>query len=216
MLQLRSATIASLWRDITCELAPGEFLAILGPNGSGKSTLLRAALGMQRLDSGTVTLGGRVGYIPQQQMFPAHLPARVRDLVSLAGGEPESLLDYVGAPSLIDAHVGRLSGGQQQLVRQAQAFAQDPEIILADEPFLSLDVARQRHTIARFRESGAAVAMVTHSIDPVIDVVDKVLYIAPGGHVLGTADEVLQSDVLSELYGASVQVVRAGGKTVII
>lgn len=216
MLQLRSATIAPLWRDITCDLHPGEFLAVLGPNGSGKSTLLRAALGMQRLDSGTVTLGGRVGYIPQQQIFPAHLPARVRDLVALAGGEPESLLDYVGAPSLIDAHVGRLSGGQQQLVRQAQVFAQDPKIILADEPFLSLDVARQRHTIARFRESGAAVAMVTHSIDPVIDVVDKVLYIAPGGHVLGTADEVLQSDVLSELYGAPVQVVRAGGKTVII
>lgn len=216
MLQLRSATIAPLWRDITCDLHPGEFLAVLGPNGSGKSTLLRAALGMQRLDSGTVTLGGRVGYIPQQQMFPAHLPARVRDLVALAGGEPESLLDYVGASSLIDAHVGRLSGGQQQLVRQAQAFAQNPELILADEPFLSLDVARQRHAIARFRESGAAVAMVTHSIDPVIDVVDKVLYIAPGGHVLGTADEVLQSDVLSELYGAPVQVVRAGGKTVII
>lgn len=216
MLQLRSATIAPLWRDITCDLHPGEFLAVLGPNGSGKSTLLRAALGMQRLDSGTVALGGRVGYIPQQQMFPAHLPARVRDLVALAGGEPESLLDYVGASSLIDAHVGRLSGGQQQLVRQAQAFAQNPELILADEPFLSLDVARQRHTIARFRESGAAVAMVTHSIDPVIDVVDKVLYIAPGGHVLGTADEVLQSDVLSELYGAPVQVVRAGGKTVII
>lgn len=216
MLQLRSATIAPLWLDITCDLHPGEFLAVLGPNGSGKSTLLRAALGMQRLDSGTVTLGGRVGYIPQQQMFPAHLPARVRDLVALAGGEPESLLDYVGASSLIDAHVGRLSGGQQQLVRQAQAFAQNPELILADEPFLSLDVARQRHTIARFRESGAAVAMITHSIDPVIDVVDKVLYIAPGGHVLGTADEVLQSDVLSELYGAPVQVVRAGGKTVII
>ncbi|MCT2339658.1 metal ABC transporter ATP-binding protein [Corynebacterium sp. p3-SID1056] len=216
MLQLRSATIAPLWRDITCDLHPGEFLAILGPNGSGKSTLLRAALGMQRLDSGTVTLGGRVGYIPQQQMFPAHLPARVRDLVALAGGEPENLLDYVGASSLIDAHVGRLSGGQQQLVRQTQAFAQNPELILADEPFLSLDVARQRHTIARFRKSGAAVAMVTHSIDPVIDVVDKVLYIAPGGHVLGTADEVLQSDVLSELYGAPVQVVRAGGKTVII
>lgn len=216
MLQLRSATIAPLWRDITCDLHPGEFLAVLGPNGSGKSTLLRTALGMQRLDSGTVALGGRVGYIPQQQMFPAHLPARVRDLVALAGGEPESLLDYVGASSLIDAHVGRLSGGQQQLVRQAQAFAQNPELILADEPFLSLDVARQRHTIARFRESGAAVAMVTHSIDPAIDVVDKVLYIAPGGHVLGTADEVLQSDVLSELYGAPVQVVRAGGKTVII
>ena len=79
-----------------------------------------------------------------------------------------------------------------------------------------MDVARQRQTIARFQESGAAVAMVTHSIDPVIDIVDKVLYIGPNGHVIGTADEVFQSDVLSELYGAPVQVVRAGGKTVII
>lgn len=122
----------------------------------------------------------------------------------------------MGALHLADARVGTLSGGQQQLVRQAQAFAKQPDLILADEPLLSLDVARQRDFVSRIHAAKVAVVMVTHSIDPVIDIVDKVLYLGPNGHVVGSADEVLRSEVLSELYGAPVEVVRVGGKTVIL
>ena len=226
MLHLTNASCDPLWHDINLDVAAGEFVAVLGPNGSGKSTLLGTILGTRKLSSGTITAPKNIGFIPQQRMFPPELPVRVRDLVSLSlehrplrrprKGDVDKLLDSVGALHLADARVGTLSGGQQQLVRQAQAFAKQPELILADEPLLSLDVARQRDFMSRLHAAKVAVVMVTHSIDPVIDIVDKVLYLGPNGHVVGSADEVLRSEVLSELYGAPVEVVRVGGKTVIL
>ncbi|MGY6464511.1 metal ABC transporter ATP-binding protein [Corynebacterium sp. UMB8791] len=226
MLHLTNASCDPLWHDINLDVAAGEFVAVLGPNGSGKSTLLGTILGTRKLSSGTITAPKNIGFIPQQRMFPPELPVRVRDLVSLSlehrplrrprKGDVDKLLDSVGALHLADARVGTLSGGQQQLVRQAQAFAKQPDLILADEPLLSLDVARQRDFMSRLHAAKVAVVMVTHSIDPVIDIVDKVLYLGPNGHVVGSADEVLRSDVLSELYGAPVEVVRVGGKTVIL
>ncbi|MCQ4610218.1 metal ABC transporter ATP-binding protein [Corynebacterium sp. CCUG 61414] len=226
MLHLTNASCDPLWHDINLDVAAGEFVAVLGPNGSGKSTLLGTILGTRKLSSGTISAPKNIGFIPQQRMFPPELPVRVRDLVSLSlehrplrrprKGDVDKLLDSVGALHLADARVGTLSGGQQQLVRQAQAFAKQPDLILADEPLLSLDVARQRDFVSRLHAAKVAVVMVTHSIDPVIDIVDKVLYLGPNGHVVGSADEVLRSEVLSELYGAPVEVVRVGGKTVIL
>lgn len=226
MLHLTNASCDPLWHDINLDVAAGEFVAVLGPNGSGKSTLLGTILGTRKLSSGTISAPKNIGFIPQQRMFPPELPVRVRDLVSLSlehrplrrprKGDVDKLLDSVGALHLADARVGPLSGGQQQLVRQAQAFAKQPDLILADEPLLSLDVARQRDFVSRLHAAKVAVVMVTHSIDPVIDIVDKVLYLGPNGHVVGSADEVLRSEVLSELYGAPVEVVRVGGKTVIL
>ena len=226
MLHLTNASCAPLWHDINLDVAAGEFVAVRGPTGSGKSTLLGTILGTRKLSSGTITAPKNIGFIPQQRMFAPELPVRVRDLVSLSlehrplrrprKGDVDKLLESVGALHLADARVGTLSGGQQQLVRQAQAFAKQPELILADEPLLSLDVARQRDFVSRLDAAKVAVVMVTHSIDPVIDIVDKVLYLGPNGHVVGSADEVLRSEVLSELYGAPVEVVRVGGKTVIL
>ncbi|WKD58131.1 putative ABC transporter ATP-binding protein [Corynebacterium capitovis DSM 44611] len=225
--RLIDAAVTPLFSDLNLELGPGEIVAILGPNGAGKSTLLHTILGTRRLTSGRVEVSGRVGFIPQQRMFP-DVPCRVRDLVSLslAHGivkgrrarreDVEKLLAYVGAEHLADQRVGTLSGGQQQLVRQAQAFANQPEVLLADEPFLSLDVARQRDTVKRISECGASVLIVTHSIDPVADVVDRILYLGPRGHVLGTCGDVMRSDVLSDLYGTTVDVVTVRGKTVVI
>lgn len=226
MLHLTNASCDPLWHDINMDVAAGEFVAVLGPNGSGKSTLLGTILDTRKLSSGTITAPKNIGFIPQQRMFAPELPVRVRDLVSLSlehrplrrpgKGDVDKLLESVGALHLADARVGTLSGGQQQLVRQAQAFAKQPELILADEPLLSLDVARQRDFVSRLHAANVAVVMVTHSIDPVIDIVDKVLYLGPNGHVVGSADEVLRSEVLSELYGSPVEVVRVGGKTVIL
>ncbi|SDR70506.1 metal ABC transporter ATP-binding protein [Corynebacterium timonense] len=226
--RLIDATVEPLWSNITLDIAAGEMIAVLGPNGSGKSTLLNCLAGIRRLQSGRVEVNGRLGLIPQQRMFDRDLPLRAGDLVSLALGHGvlrnrrvnrdavDELLASVGAGHLADARVGALSGGQQQLVRQAQALAKNPEILLADEPFLSLDVARQRETVERFRALDAAVLMVTHSIDPVVDVVDRILYIGPQGHVLGPVEDVLDSSVLSDLYGAPVDVVTVRGKTVIV
>lgn len=226
------AAVEPLWRGLDLTVAPGEFLTVLGPNGVGKSTLLNVALGTRTLSHGTVSVPDRVGYMPQQRMFDPDLPVRVRDLVGLSighgvlsGRRPSrsvvnAALDEVGASGLADRRVGTLSGGQQQLVRQAQALAGDPEVLLCDEPLLSLDLRAQRATVdlvdRRRRERGTAVVFVTHSINPVLQVTDRVLYLGPDSHVIGAVGEVMTSEVLSDLYGTHVEVATVNGKLVVV
>ncbi|MEX3517522.1 metal ABC transporter ATP-binding protein [Corynebacterium camporealensis] len=232
LLQFHDAAVAPLWSGLNLQVDAGEFIAILGPNGVGKSTLLGTILGTRQLSDGTVDAPARVGFIPQQRMFPAELPLRARDLVSLSLAHGvlrnrradkkrvDALLSEVGATGIADRRVGRLSGGQQQLIRQAQALANDPQLLLADEPLLSLDPARQQATVAKLdarrKEHGTSVLFVTHGINPVLGVVDKVLYLAPHGHTYGPVEEVMRSDVLSELYGAKVNVVNVDGRMLVV
>ena len=232
LLQFHDAAVAPLWSGLNLQVDAGEFIAILGPNGVGKSTLLGTILGTRQLSDGTVDAPARVGFIPQQRMFPAELPLRARDLVSLSLAHGvlrnrradkkrvDALLSEVGATGIADRRVGRLSGGQQQLIRQAQALANDPQLLLADEPLLSLDPARQQATVAKLdarrKEHGTSVLFVTHGINPVLGVVDKVLYLAPHGHTYGPVEEVMRTDVLSELYGAKVNVINVDGRMLVV
>ncbi|MEU4063120.1 ATP-binding cassette domain-containing protein [Streptomyces wedmorensis] len=247
VISLRSGTLAYgdrvLWRDLDLDVRPGEFLAVLGPNGSGKTSLLRVLLGRQALTAGSLTvlgrpahLGGRhVGYIPQHKSLPAHTMLRARDLVRLGvdghrWGLPlapgrirrrvDDILEAVGATPYANLPVGRLSGGEQQRVRIAQALATDPRILLCDEPLLSLDLQHQRTVTTlvdrRRRSAGTAVVFVTHEINPVLGLVDRVLYLAPGGFRIGPPDEVMTTVALSELYGTEVDVLRVRGRIVIV
>ncbi|MGO1847854.1 metal ABC transporter ATP-binding protein [Microbacterium sp.] len=232
-----------LWAGLDLQVEPGEFLAVLGPSGSGKTTLLRAILGLQRLSEGEIRVSGervrrgnpRVGYVPQQRAFPLETNLRGRDLVALGVngarfGPPiprpgtrarvDELLDAVGATGYADSPVGRLSGGEQQRLRIGQALADSPDLLLCDEPLSSLDLANQRAVTSIInrerRERGASVVFVTHDVNPILDHVDRILYIAGGRFTLGTPKEVLRSDVLTDLYGAPVFVMQAGDRLVVV
>lgn len=246
MLQIRGGSLGfgerTLWRGLDLDVHSGELIAVLGANGSGKTSLLRAVLGQQKLDAGSITIGGkpvhngdrRIGYIPQQRLMTPGVALRGRDLVTfgLNGhrfGLPISrvqerervaqAIERVGATELADRPVGLLSGGEQQRLRVAQAIVGEPALLLCDEPFVSLDLHNQR-VVSRLidgdrRERGTAVMLVTHDVNPVLGMVDRILYLAAGQFRIGTPDEVLQSDVLSSLYGTDVEVVRSGGRVLV-
>jgi len=232
-----------LWHGLDLDVQPGEFLAVLGPNGTGKTSLLRAILGQQRLGSGSIEFLGvpthrgdrRIGYIPQQKLIDGGTPLRARDLVALGlsgqrWGLPVSskrerarvdeLLAAVGATGYANAPIATLSGGEQQRVRVGQSIAADPALLLCDEPLLSLDLAHQRGVSelidAQRHRSNTAVVFVTHDVNPVLGMVDRVLYLARGAHRIGTPNEVLTSEVLTDLYGTPVDVFRSRDRIVVV
>lgn len=232
-----------LWENLTVDIRPGEFFAVLGPNGSGKTSFLKVLLGLQRLSHGTATLGGRpiergsrdIGYIPQQKSFAPGTPLRARDLVGLGldghkwgirlhrravDRHIDALLETVGASGYADSPVGQLSGGEQQRLRAAQALASEPKVLLCDEPLLSLDLHHQQAVSGLINEQcherNSAVIFVTHEINPVIEYVDRVLYLAGGRFRVGTPEEVMTTEVLSEMYNSHVEVIRNEGRLVVV
>lgn len=236
-----------LWDGLNLDVAPGEFLAVLGPNGAGKTSLLRVLLGTQPLTAGTARIAGapvrrgssRLGYVPQQKALDQRLPLRGRDLVTLGlDGHrwgPTALLPatrrerrqrvaqalaQVGATEYAEVPVGRLSGGEQQRLRVAQALVGDPSVLLCDEPLLSLDLAHQRAVAslidARRRSHGTTVLFVTHEINPILRFVDRVLYLVDGRFRVGPPQEVMASATLSELYRTQVDVLHVRGRIVVV
>jgi len=206
ILEIEHATLGfggrTLWTGLDLTVEAGQLVAVLGPNGSGKSMLLRAILGQQRLDTGSIRVLGRplrggdprIGYIPQQRIFPAGTPMRGRDLVSFGAnghrfGLPisraaertrvDELIEAVGATGYALRPIGLLSGGEQQRLRAAQALAGNPRLLLADEPLLSLDVEHQAVIAGLLdrqrREHGTAVIVVTHDLGPFQGMVDAVV-----------------------------------------
>lgn len=247
VLQIRGAALRrgerELWAGLDLDVGAGELIAVLGPSGSGKTTLLRAILGLEPLSDGHIEALGqpvrhkgnrRIGYLPQARPLSNETGMRGRDLVGLGVdghrfGVPfarrldrarvQHLIEAVGADSFADQPVGELSGGEQQRLRVGQALADDPRLLLCDEPLTSLDLANQQAVVRLIddhRRTGAGVLLVTHDINPVLEKVDRILYLANGRFTLGTPAEVLTSEVLSDLYGAPVFVLRAGGRLVVV
>ena len=232
-----------LWEHLDLDLGAGEFLAVLGPNGTGKTSLLKTILGQQRLTSGSIELLGapiargsrEIGYIPQQKLLEQGTPLRARDLIAFGidghrFGLPihsrafarrvDEVLASVGASDYANAAVSALSGGEQQRVRVGQAIAGRPRVLLCDEPLLSLDLHHQRSVSElideKRRELDTAVVFVTHDVNPILGMVDRVLYLAGGQFRIGTPDEVLRSEVLSDMYDTPVDVIRSRGRVIVV
>jgi zinc/manganese transport system ATP-binding protein len=232
-----------LWSGLDLDVRPGEFLAVLGPNGTGKSSMLKAVLGQQPLSAGSVRVFGRsassgdrrIGYVPQQRALDPGTPLRAKDLVAFGlnghrwglpissrgtRGRVAAALESVGATAFADSPIATLSGGEQQRVRVAQAVAADPQLLLCDEPLLSLDLSQQREISELIdsvrRRTGAAVVFVTHDVNPILGMVDRVLYLAGGRFRIGTPDEVLRSEVLSAMYDTPVEVLHRNGRILVV
>jgi zinc/manganese transport system ATP-binding protein len=220
--------------DVGFTIHPGEFTGLIGSNGAGKTTLLRVLLGLQPA-SGTVRIAGKprgrrgrlVGYVPQKISLDPDIPLRARDVVGLGLdghrlGAPlptrgrrklvDAALAAVDAMRFADARVGNLSGGEQQRVLIAHALISEPRLLLLDEPLANLDVRSEYAVvqvlsrIARQRQIG--VLLSAHDMNPLLGAIDRIVYIAEGRAASGTTDEVVQTDVLSRLYGHHVDVIR--------
>ncbi len=233
----------TVWEGLSLTVPGGECLAVLGPNGAGKTSLLRVLLGLQPLSGGRVRVQGRpprrgdasIGYIPQQRAVEPDLLVRARDLVAFGldghrwglalprretRRRVDEMLAFVGAEHFADAPAGRLSGGEQQRLRIAQALVGDPAILLCDEPLLSLDLPSQQAIVqlvtAWRRRRGATVIFVEHDINPLLGAIDRVLVLARGRWAVGPADEVLTEGTLSRVYGSPVDVLRLHGRVVVL
>jgi zinc/manganese transport system ATP-binding protein len=233
----------TLWSHLNLTVRRGEFVAVLGPNGAGKTSLLRAILGAQPLTAGSIELLGArvrrghrlVGYVPQQRLADRGTPLRARDFVGLGldghrFGLPlpsrtrrlliDQMLATINATSFATRRIGNLSGGELQRLRIGQALIGNPKLLLCDEPLISLDLHQQRAIstlIDASRRTGSrAVLMITHDINPVLDMVDTVVYLAAGQALTGTVDQVLTSAALSELYQTPVDVIRARGRILVV
>ena len=235
----------TIWQEVWLSVQPGEFLAILGPNGAGKSTLLKAILGLIPLSHGTISVLGHparrghaaIGYVPQRRHFEADVRVRGRSIVRLGldgrnWGLPlpflqrgkalrvQEAIDLVGAAAYADRPIGELSGGEQQRLLIAQALVRKPRILALDEPLDSLDLRNQQGVAGVIRqisrETGAAVLLVAHDVNPILPSVDRVVYMAHGQVAVGTPEEVITTETLSRLYATPIEVLRASNGQIVV
>ena len=232
-----------LWSGLDLDIQPGEFVAVLGPNGSGKTSLLRVLLGQVPLSAGRVEVNGTpvrrgsplIGYVPQRTTIDSTAALRGRDLVRLGldghrfgiwlphaarRRQVDEAIVAVGARAYANLPISTLSGGELQRLRIAQAIVNRPRLLLCDEPLSSLDLRHADDVTALIddvrRSNDIAVVFVTHEINPILPITDRIVYIIDGSVRVGTPDEVLQSEILTELYGSPIEVIRSHGRLVVL
>ena len=234
---------ATVLRDISLAIGAGEFVGVLGPNGSGKTTIMRAILGLIRPVAGRIDVLGRpaergnpaIGYLPQTRSAPPVARLSARDFLasSIKGhrfGLPwlsaadraaiDAAIAHVGGEALADRPLGSLSGGERQRLLIAEALIGAPKLLVLDEPLIGLD-PHQQHVVVDLvrrlsRELGLTVLFSAHELNQLLGAVDRILYLGHGHAALGTLDAVIRPEVLSPLFGAPIQVIRAGGRVFVL
>lgn len=220
----------------------GELIAVLGANGAGKSTLFRCILGLLPEHSGEILINGKsirtmnsralaqaCAYIPQSAApafdytvletvlmgMTAQLPVLSVPTKNHERAAMEALRS-LGIDALAQRGMGKISGGERQLVLIARALAQGAKLLVMDEPTANLDCGNQHLVMERVRaltESGYTVLLSTHDPDHALRYADRVLLLH-GGMVLaqGAPQEVMTGELLSRLYGVTVRVVTVEGE----
>ena len=225
--------------DVSFDVAEGEILGVLGPNSAGKTTLIRLLTRILEPTRGAIEIGGHplpslsraalarhVAVVPQD--MPQELPFTVEQLV-LMGRYPHGprrffetpddvtiARDAMAATGVLDLagmRVGILSGGERQRVALARALAQQPRLLVLDEPTAHLDLRYQVECVALLRrvnrERGTTVLLVSHDLNLAGELCDRLLLLADGRIArLGTPDDVLDGPLLTAVYGCAVAVDR--------
>ena len=234
-------------RDVSVSFEPASLTAVIGSNGSGKSTLIRLLAGLLQPTKGEILLDGKaleawqprlrareIAYMPQATMTV--FPFRAIDVV-LSGRTPHAprfgfendrdraiavaALEAAGAAHLATRSVTELSGGEKQMVILARALAQEPRILLLDEPAAALDLkhrAEMMRTLARLRDTrGLSVVMITHDLQLTGSLFDRILALRCGELAAeGRPEEILQSALLGEVYDdPKVRTARIGDQTMV-
>ncbi len=230
--------------DVSLALPRGAMGALIGANGSGKSTLIRLLAGLLKPNSGQVIFNDapledlqarerarRIAYVPQSTstVFPftalevvltGRSPYSGRFRFEGAHDEQIALaaLDALDAAHLAARHITELSGGERQLVTVARALAQQPEVMLLDEPASALDLKHRTQLARALRrlrdERGIAVLMITHDL-MLLDSVADLIFAAKCGRIVasGPPEVVLNDSVLGDIYDAPVRTMRREGRT---
>lgn len=228
----------TVWQNANFEINAGEFVVILGPNGAGKTSLFKLLLGLMKPLNGELKLFGkipergnmRIGYLPQRHVTDSENRISAIEYVRLgisghkwgfaleksAKKEYEkalAVMKLTGVEKLAGRPLVQLSGGEIQRVYLAQALVGDPELLLLDEPLANLDIRREAEFISLVssvvRNRNIAVLLIAHDINPLIPVVDRIMYIANGKVALGKLNEVITGKSLSQLYDAPIEVIKS-------
>jgi zinc/manganese transport system ATP-binding protein len=223
--------------EVSFALNRGAFCGLIGSNGSGKTTLLRTIIGFQAPSAGRISIaGGRaIGYVPQKIQLDPDMPLRARDLVALGLdgnrlGLPfpsraktrlvDEMLEAVDATGFASQRVGNLSGGQQQRVLIAHALIRHPRLLLLDEPLANLDIRAVAEIVALLnrvcKAQGVTVLVSAHDMNPLLGVMDQIVYLANGRAASGPTAAVVRTEVLSALYGYHIDVIKVHGRVLVI
>jgi len=220
--------------NINLDFFRGEFIGVIGPNGSGKTTLLKLIIGLLKPASGTINIFGKqgrltgrirnkIGYIPQNPEIDYYFPIKVIDVVMMGRfaklgffKNPDKKdrriviesLDKVGMLDYVNTPFGHLSAGQQQRVSVARVLAQQPEMLLLDEPTANIDMGTQNVIINLINEihqnQQITICYVAHEINVLSKYLDKIVCLNQCVYKTGHPKEVLTEQVLSDLYKVKV------------